>query len=131
MRVLKLKENYAGYYQKGLEVIAVFQSPTESVTKYVMPHQPPFHVIADPDQVIYNLYEARSSWWGMLKSLWQFSEIGETFSAGLTPGRMEGTYSRLPSDFLIDLDLTIARAYYARDITQHMPFEFIEEFLEG
>jgi len=131
LRVLKLKENYAGYYQKGLRVIAVFQSPIESVTKYVMPHQPPFRVIADPDQVIYILYEARSSWWGMLKSLWHFAEIGETFSAGLTPGRMEGTYSRLPSDFLINQDLIIAKAYYASDITQHMPFELIEEFLEG
>ena len=112
-----------------MAVIAVFQSPVESITKYVMPAHPPFRVIADPDQVIYELYEARASWWGMLKSLWHFSEIRETFSAGLTPGKLEGTYSRLPSDFLIDQDLKIARAFYARDITQHMPFELIEEFL--
>ena len=47
----------------------------------------------------------------------------------LKPGKMEGTYSRLPSDFLIDEDLKIARAYYATDITQHMPFEVIDGFL--
>jgi len=47
----------------------------------------------------------------------------------LKPGKMEGTYSRLPSDFLIDEDLKISRAYYATDITQHMPFEVIDGFL--
>lgn len=57
------------------------------------------------------------------------SFIKETFSAGLKPGKMEGTYSRLPSDFLIDEDLKIARAYYATDITQHMPFAVIDGFL--
>jgi hypothetical protein len=86
-------------------------------------------VIADPEQKIYTLYEARSSWWGMIQSLGQFSLIKETFAAGLKPGKMEGTYSRLPSDFLIDEDLKIARAYYATDITQHMPFEVIDGFL--
>lgn len=131
MRVLKLKEKYAGYRQKGLEVVAVFQSPVESIAKYVMPKHPPFRVIADPDQDIYNLYKVKASWWGMFKSLWQFSKIGETFSSGLMPGKWEGTYSRLPSDFLIDQELIIAGAFYARDITQHMPFELIEEFLEG
>jgi len=131
LRVLRLKEKYAGFQQKGLVVIAVFQSPVASIVKYVMPSQPPFPVIADPDQVIYNLYEARSSWWGMLKSLWHFSEIGATFSAGLRPGKMEGTYSRLPSDFLIDQALIIASAFYAHDITEHMPFESIEDFLAG
>ncbi len=44
---------------------------------------------------------------------------------------MEGTYSKLPSDFLIDQELIIAKAFYARDITQHMPFELIEDFLAG
>lgn len=81
------------------------------------------------NRIFHDLYEAKASWWGMIKSLWQFSEIGETFSSGLMPGKWEGTYSRLPSDFLIDRDLVIARAFYARDITQHMPFELIEEFL--
>jgi hypothetical protein len=46
------------------------------------------------------------------------------------PGKWEGTYSRLPSDFLIDRDLIIAKTFYARDITEHMPFELIEEFLQ-
>ena len=43
-----------------------------------------------------------------------------------TPGR-----TRLLNFFLINQDLIIAKAYYASDITQHMPFELIEEFLEG
>ena len=94
-----------------------------------MPMQPPFSVIADPDQEIYRLYESRSSWWGMIRSLWQFSRIKETLSRGLKPGKWEGTYSMLPADFLIDKDLKITRAFYAADITQHMPFDVIESVL--
>jgi len=119
------------YEQKGLHIIAVFQSPEKSITKDVMPIQPPFPVIADPEQNIYTLYEARSSCWGMIRSLGRFSLIKETFSAGLKPGKMEGTYSRLPSDFLIDEDLKIAGAYYATDITQHMPLEVIDGYLSS
>jgi peroxiredoxin len=131
LRVLKLKDRYEAYHERGLEVVAVFQSPNKSVAKYVMSLQPPFSVIADPEQKIYALYESRSSWWGMIRSLRQFSLIRQTFSSGLKPGKMEGTYSMLPSDFLIDEELKIARAFYAADITQHMPFDVIETFLLG
>ncbi len=48
---------------------------------------------------------------------------------GLKPGRWDGTYSMLPADFLIVRDLKITRAYYAADITQHMPFDVIETVL--
>jgi peroxiredoxin len=131
LRVLKLKDRYEAYHERELEVVAVFQSPNKSVAKYVMSLQPPFSVIADPEQKIYALYESRSSWWGMIRSLRQFSLIRQTFSSDLKPGKMEGTYSMLPSDFLIDEELKIARAFYAADITQHMPFDVIETFLLG
>jgi hypothetical protein len=65
----------------------------------------------------------------MIRSLWQFSRIKETLSRGLKPGKWEGTYSMLPADFLIDKDLKITRAFYAADITQHMPFHVIESVL--
>jgi len=46
-------------------------------------------------------------------------------------GKKDDTYSLLPSDFLIGKDLKIARAFYAADITQHMPFDEIEPFLSA
>jgi len=129
LRVLKLKDKYQDYRTKGLRIVAVFQSPIDSLDKYVRPLDLPFPVVADPQQKIYALYQARASWWGMIQSLWQFSVINETLKAGLKPGKWEGTYSRLPSDFLIGSNLMIKKAFYARDITQHMPFEDIDAFL--
>ena len=41
----------------------------------------------------------------------------------------DGQPNLLPADFLLGPDLTIERAYYGRDIGDHLPFSEIEQFL--
>ena len=41
----------------------------------------------------------------------------------------DGNHLQLPADFLLNPDLTIARAYYGRDIGDHLPLNEIEQFL--
>jgi hypothetical protein len=42
---------------------------------------------------------------------------------------MEGDKALIPADFLIGPDLVIKRAYYGKEIGDHMPLDDIEAFI--
>ena len=44
------------------------------------------------------------------------------------PGRMEGSKTRIPGDFLIDPKGGIGGTYYGEVIADHIPFERVEHF---
>ncbi len=43
----------------------------------------------------------------------------------------EGAITQLPAEFLIGPDLTIERAYYGKDIGDHLPIPEIDAWLEA
>ena len=49
----------------------------------------------------------------------------QAMGKGFLPGRMEGSITLVPADFLIGPDGTILLAYYGRDISDHLPVEII------
>lgn len=117
------------FASQGLSVLGFFQSPAASVEKYVMPLDPPFPLVADPQREVYRLYGVRTSWAGYFKAGLRWGAIRDAFKAGLRPGKVEGKAALLPADFLIDEQLIVRRIHHGRDITDHMPFSVIEDWL--
>lgn len=119
---------------RGLDMIAIFESPVKSVMQYISGrHEIPYTIIADPERELYKLYGVEGSWAGFAKSMVTRAGDGmrSILGKGFLPGKMEGDVAMLPADFLIGPDLIIKEAYYGTDIGDHIDIDKIEAFVEG
>ncbi|KAA3647018.1 MAG: AhpC/TSA family protein [Chloroflexi bacterium] len=132
LRVQELIQRYSLYEEKGLYVLAFFQSPVESIRRYVGKQDAPFPIIADPQRDIYKRYGVESSVLGTVVAGFEWNpRMRAAHKAGYNYGKMEGNILLVPADFLIGEGLTIETAFYGKDIGDHMPFETIEAYLES
>lgn len=125
LRVQEMSRRHAEFQQQDLEMVAVFQSPPESIRRYVGRQGPPFPIIADADRALYHAYGVETSWAGMARgTVVRFPDlVRAVFAEGFLPGSIEGEIQRLPADFLIGPDGRLRIAYYGRDIGDHLPLE--------
>ncbi len=128
---LKLLERYPELSQKGLNIITFFQSPKDSVIRYIDKLIPPVPVIADPDKEIYNLYGITSSIIGWPSSLLQTPMvIGGILNREIVQGKIDGDPNLLPASFLIGPpDLTVYSAYYGTNFSDFIPAIDVEKFV--
>ncbi len=61
LRIHHLIQQHPLFVEKGLQLVAIFQSPRESILKYAGKQNAPFPVIADPQRILYRLYGIESS----------------------------------------------------------------------
>lgn len=114
----------------GLVMLAVFQSPAESMREYVGRHEAPFALIPDPDMTLYRLYDVERGWAGLLAPSNAVHAV-RAFARGFAPGRVEGPIDRLPADFMIGPDGRIGHAFYARTAGEHVPLADVELWVRG
>ena len=133
LRVHDLIRRQPDFRARGLHMLAVFQSPGESIRIYVGKQLMPFPVVADPAHSLYRLYGVEASWAGFGKAM--LFKLPMVFEAvignGFLPGRMEGDKAMIPADFLIGPDLVVRYAFYGKDIGDHMPIRDVEDFLKS
>ncbi len=131
LQVHKLIRHYDQLHAAGLEIIAVFESPVESVTQHVGKQDSPFPIIADPEARLYALYGVESAEEKFADGLSakQTALVGEAAAIGysLTP-EAGSNFFRLPADFLIGGDGIIRRALYSEAVGDHLSFAEIEQF---
>ncbi|MCK5828412.1 AhpC/TSA family protein [Candidatus Bipolaricaulota bacterium] len=131
LRMTFLIDAYPRWQAKGLDVVAVFESPAERLLETVASQPIPFSVIPDPTRSLYRKYGVTASWLGYLIGAFRVRTFHDAFKRGFRPGKGEGAITQLPAEFLIGLDLTIERAYYGKDIGDHLPLEEIDAWLEA
>lgn len=138
LRMLYLMDRYEDYRRRGLSMVAFFESSPAVVHRYLDRHHPPFPVIADLGRQVYSLYGLESSRLGALRALlfrqptyWRAyrRHAGGGYFSQLFD--MDGTFGRLPADFLIGPDLRIQTAYYGHDAGDFMRFSTIHDFLDA
>lgn len=129
LRVRDIIVRHDEFKAKNLQVLAVFQSPPESIARYVGKQAPPFPLLSDPREELYKLYELQCSLAGFV-SLKNTGRLAEAMKAGFKPGKPEGTKTRVPGDFLIDEKGVIQDAYYGEVIADHIPLERVDAFLK-
>jgi len=131
LRVHQLITNYDYFKSKNLQLLAFFESPRESILKYVGNQNCPFPLIGDPNREIYKMYGIESSWLRFaISMLTRLNSLIKAAVKGFYPGKMEGEIALLPADFLINTDFTIHTAYYGKDIGDHLSINKIKEWLE-
>lgn len=125
LRVHRLTEQAREWQDRGLNMLAVFQSPRESILEHAGKVQKPFSIIPDPERELYKRYDVEGSWLGMLKAATRMGEFLCALKKGLLPGKPEGEVSMLPADFILDESGRVLVAYYGKDIGDHLPLEDI------
>jgi peroxiredoxin Q/BCP len=133
LQVHHMIAKYPEYHRQGLEMIAVFESPRESVLQHVSKQNVPFPIIADPHAVLYDLYGVESSEEKVMAPVdmnWRNQLIQEAKAIGFELIKEEGSnFFRLPADLLIGPDQRISAAFYSEVVGMHLPFEEIEKSL--
>ena len=135
LRVHQLIQRYPAYQRRGLEIVVVFESSREAVLEHVGRQDAPFPIIADPQAQLYTLYQVETSEPKIARTL-AMAETQQHIQAAAAAGfplvqEPGSNFNRIPADFLIGPDLLIQRAHYAEYLTDHLPFDVIEQFLEA
>ncbi|MEE8324904.1 MAG: peroxiredoxin-like family protein [Candidatus Humimicrobiaceae bacterium] len=135
LRIHQLIQKYDELSRRGLEIISFFQSPKESILEFVGKQDAPFPIIADPDRSIYKKYHVEeSNLKKFIKGVAQKEKLNQARDLekrlSLKNGKVEGNRFLVPADFLVSENQIILQAYYGKDISDHLPIEEIEKFLD-
>lgn len=129
LRVHEMRQKSAAWQQQGLDLMAVFQSPVESIQEYAVGKVEEFPVIPDPARMLYKAYGAETSWLAFARSATRLKDVASATAKGFLPGKMEGEINQVPAEFLIDESGIIRTAFYGKDIGDHLDISVIERFL--
>ena len=131
LRLHHLIQHYAEWHRQGLEMLAVFESPRESILTHVTRQNVPFSIIADPLAVLYDLYGLESSQEKVLAPVdeaWRNGMIAEAAAIGYALQREAGSnFFRLPAEFLIGPDQRVQIAFYSDVVGEHLTIEQIAQ----
>lgn len=134
LRVRHLIRRFEQWHPQGLEVIAVFESPAESLASHVARQEAPFPLVADPDAALYALYGVEVSeekTQATIQDPHTQLHIAEAAAEGFPLIHEEGSnFHRIPAEFLIGEDGIVQVAHYGRLVTDHLPLDLIDRFAE-
>ena len=129
LRVHELAAKYPLLKNK-IEIIAVFQSPAETLDKHRIAQKLPVHIVPDPAMGLFSLYQGELSWSKFMSAhtlkahKWIQGVATGAFDGGTTLGELR----LAAADFLIDEQGIIHRAHYGRDIADPLPLSVITRF---
>lgn len=133
LRINELETKYNAVWNSNeFEMIHVFPSPGEAISRYAGKDNPKFPIIGDPDKKLYELYGLRKSILGLLTG---FLKVRKLFRAFRVVGLIDSLTNndsdmrQLPADFLIDENGIIQEAFYAKTVSDNLPIERIDTFL--
>jgi len=129
LRFHALTQKQAEWQAKGLETVAVFQSPKSSILEYAGKEPSPIRIIPNPERDLYRLYGVEGSWKGFVTGALQLGTFAKALKEGHLPGKVEGDMNMIPADFVLDENGKILLAYYGKDISDHVEIADIEKLL--
>jgi peroxiredoxin len=117
LRVHRLIHAQQTIREMGIRLVTVFPSPRERVERYISKYRPDFLILCDPEQVIYGLFGAQTSWGNELRAAANVPKAVRAIArAPNNPFAVDGPIHRMPCEFLIDRELVVRDAHYARDL---------------
>lgn len=131
LRFHELQEEVDYFKEKGLIVLAVYESSADNMIQYIESETFYATMIPNPDQSLYRLYKIDKSMGKMMKGMF-YGAMGKMkkgkklFKQKI---KQDGNASRIGADFLIDENGNIKKAYYGKYLGDHLPLVEIREFL--
>jgi peroxiredoxin len=135
LRVHHLVTQYPEYNRSGLDMLAIFESPTPNLRQYVGQQDAPFPIVGDPEARLYDLYGVESSEDKVKATMADAGtpeRVKEAAAAGFALTKEEGSnFYRMPADFLIDPQGIIREAFYSEIIGQHLHLDIVDRYLNA
>jgi len=128
IEVQNLIKNHDELKRKGLNIITFFSSTKEDIQKYVGKQNAPFPIIADPNYEVYKKYSIESGYGAMMKTMTKPAKVLKGMTSGFFSMKSMTEDPIIPADFLIDENMTIAKAYYGKSFDDHLTIEDIYNF---
>jgi len=132
-RVHELGKKSAAFKQKGLQMLFLFESSAEHIKRSSFYDTFSIPIIADPEKEVYAKYGIEASTLKASSTLLKKGALGMLNEGKklVSPGKQEShiTDTLIPADFLIDENLLVKKAYYGKDLRDHVSFKEIEDFL--
>ncbi len=113
-----------------IKLVAVFQSPNDSIKEHAAGIDSPVIVIGDPGQRYYKVYGVDFGFRAWVLGITSAYRFMKSLKSGNKWGKKEGQSDRIPADFLIDKEGILRHVYYGKHMDDHMPVEWIENFLK-
>jgi hypothetical protein len=108
----------------GLTFVCVVPSPLERIKKYIERYKPPFDVLSDPEQRVYQAYAAETSWAGELRTAVNLPKaVRALVHAPNNPVAVDGPVHRMPAEFLIGTDRKLGVVHYGRTLDDGIPVD--------
>jgi len=124
-----MMQRYPGWVRDDFQIIMVFSSSAENVSRYTAEFKPEFPLVCDLDRRLYRLYGVeKHNMLNLLDPRSMFSLVNG-MSKGFSMGRVDGPMAGLPCDFLINPGGDVEIAHYGRHIGDHISFEKVEKYL--
>ena len=131
IRFVRMSQEVERYAKQGIQVIGVFESSAEYIQKYLGSRGLSFPIIPDPTGKLYRHYGVKKSLPGLLFGMFRMPTLLRAlFDPDYHMAKPDGSMSRIPADFLINSDKSIAEVYFGSDIGDHIPFKRIDKFAE-
>ncbi|WP_046244329.1 redoxin domain-containing protein [Hymenobacter terrenus] len=133
LRFHELSQNATTFQERGLVVLAVYESSAAQIQQY-LDEQPVYPIlIPNPNQSLYQLYGVERSMGKLLKGILLhggFSKIKASKALTAKLPKQDGNADRVGADFLIDEQGRIVRAHYAAYVGDDLPVSEIIAFLK-
>ena len=134
LRVHHMIELYQEFRSRGLEMLAVFESPRDNVVSNVNKQNVPFALVADPEARLYELFGVENSQEKVTAPPPDperlQAQIAEANALGYPLQREEGgNFFRMPADFVIGPTGLLEAAFYSEAIGAHLPWDQVEGLL--
>jgi len=128
VRVHELSDAYERLREEGVEVVAVFESSSETLKTYRQDFHFPFRIISDQEGHLYRAFGVKKRLGQVIRTLTDEQALarvkrGESLYDGNTY-EQDGSMTRMTAEFLMQ-NGKIIRAHYGRHLADHLDLSSI------
>lgn len=117
LRLDRISKRYPELTSVGVNVLVVFPSSRNQLERYVRAYEPPFRVMADPDEEIFARFFVQTSWAGEARSAFNVPRVAQALRAAkMNPLAIDAKIHQMPADFLIRAGVRIDRTCYGKEL---------------
>ncbi len=113
----KVVERHDAVAAAGVDVLVIFPSAERRVRQFAAKYEPPFRLVADPEQTIFDRFGSETSWAGELRTAINIPKVFKALVASkMNPLGVDDAPHRMPSGYLIGPEGIIERVHYGSQL---------------
>ncbi|NNF02095.1 MAG: redoxin domain-containing protein [Bacteroidia bacterium] len=130
LHIRKLSQALDQIENSQYQFMAVFQSPKDHVHEHFTNKLIDVSLIADPARRLYKLYAVEeSNFIKFLRGTMRLDKFFYALMSGIGVKVGHGSKFLVPADFLVNEEGMIVKAYYGKNISDHLPVDQVVKFL--